>query len=631
MFAARRCGRPTRRAAVALIVLLALGCAPPISVRRVAPRQVTAELARSALNSNRPSLFSENVLYRWGLSETFARDPEGALRALHDRVREGRAGARTLFALAELCFQHAESSRQRAYFLASMVYAYAFLFPEPPGEPLRDLDPRTQLAINLYNRGLAQGFGTPRGGAVDLRSAVFELPFGQRLVVRVDDASLDWSGHHLDDFVPVAELEVRGLGARFRSPGIGAPLAAAMRPPDPGAPADFVPAGMRVPVTALLRIDQPRRQVVEPVIESTLRVHHHRDRVDINGRPVPLEAEPSATLAYALSESRVWRLERRGFLRGDVVGTEIEQPLAFLEPYQPGRIPVVFVHGTASSPARWADMLNVLMNDHRLRDRFQFWFFFYNSGSAIPYSALRLRQTLTQAVSALDPDGHDPALRQMVIVGHSQGGLLARLTAIESGDRFWSGLSTRSLDELEVSEETRALLREVFVFEPVPFVRSLVFLATPHRGALVAEWSLVELLARFVRLPQTLTTATADLVTGNADALRFDPRRPVFGAVYGMRPGNVFLVELDKTPIAPGVATHSVIPVRGDPPPQGQSDGVVTYESASLAWTDSELVIPRSGHSVQRNPLAIEEVRRILEEHADATCAAAGVGCPAAR
>jgi hypothetical protein len=38
-------------------------------------------------------------------------------------------------------------------------------------------------------------------------------------------------------------------------------------------------------------------------------------------------------------------------------------------------------------------------------------------------------------------------------------------------------------------------------------------------------------------------------------------------------------------------------------------------------------VVPRSGHSVQRNPLAIEEVRRILLEHADQVCATRHVAC----
>ena len=614
----------------ACALLPARGCGPPISVQRVSARQVGEDLARSTLSSDRSSLFSQNVLVRWDLAELYRRRPEAALAALHERLRQGDAGSRTVFALAELCFGHAERSGAPEYYLAALVFAYAFLFPESEAERPRELDPRTRIAADLYNRALAQGFSTPRRDTVDLRSRVFELPFGQQLVVRVDDSTRVWANRWLHDFVPVAELKVRGLDARFRSPGIGAPLAAAMQPLDPSAvQTDYLADEMRVPVTAVLVIEQPRRQATQAVIDSSLRLYHHLevDRPVIDGRPVPIESEPSATLAYSLSRSRIWSWERWGFLRGDLISGEFDRPLAFVEPYRPGRIPVVFVHGTASSPGRWANMLNVLKNDRRLRDRFQFWFFFYDTGNAIPYSAMRLRRTLADAVAQIDPDGRDPALREMVVIGHSQGGLLARMTAIHSGNRFWSGISTRPIDELVVSEATRALLRQVFVFEPLPFVRRLVFLATPHRGSFVAENSIVNLVARFVRLPLNLTTATGDLVTGNADALRFDPRRPVFGSVYGMRPGSGLMDVLEKTPLAPEVAAHSIIAVRGDPPPAGQSDGVVDFESASVEWAETELVIPRSGHSVQSNSLAIEEVRRILVDHADHLCRVDGVAC----
>jgi len=617
--------------AAALLALVGTACGPPISVRRVPAQQVSAELARSALNSDRPSLFSENVLYRWGLTELYRRDPDAALAALHERLRGGRAGTRTLFALAELCFLQGERARRRDYYLASLVYSYAFLFPEPPTAWPKELDPRARIAADLYNRSLVQGFGTPRRRTVALRSGAFALPFGQELVVRFDESSREWANRWLDDFVPVAELEVRGLGARFRSPGIGAPLAAATRPLAGSGQTEFLATGMHVPVTALLRVEEPRQQVTEPVIESSLRLYHHLDigEVEIGGRSVPLESEPSATLAYSLSRAPMWRWERLGILTGDLISRQVERPLAFIEPYRPGRIPVVFVHGTASSPGRWADMLNVLMNDWRLRDRVQFWFFFYDTGNALPFSALRLRETLRDAVAQVDPDGRDAALREMVVVGHSQGGLLARLAVTESGERLWKGLSTRPIDELDVTDDTRQLLQRMFAFEPLPFVRRVVFIATPHRGSFLADRSAAGMLASFVRLPQSLTSATTDLVTGNADALRFDPRRAAFGSVYGMRPGNALLAELDATALAPGVAAHSIIPVRGDLPPQGQTDGVVSFESATLAWTETELVIPRSGHSVQRNPLAIEEVRRILVEHADRVCADDHVACAA--
>src|SRR5262249_62363792 len=87
-------------AAGALLLLVA--CGPPVGVSRVSPREVSRDLTRSALSSNRPSQFSDNVLHRWDLRERFRRDPESALARLHQLAVEGRGRDTTLFALAEL-------------------------------------------------------------------------------------------------------------------------------------------------------------------------------------------------------------------------------------------------------------------------------------------------------------------------------------------------------------------------------------------------------------------------------------------------------------------------------------------------------------------------------------------------
>jgi hypothetical protein len=58
--------------------------------------------------------------------------------------------------------------------------------------------------------------------------------------------------------------------------------------------------------------------------------------------------------------------------------------------------------------------------------------------------------------------------------------------------------------------------------------------------------------------------------------------------------------------------------VRGDGPVEEGSDGLVSYRSAHVAGAASERIV-RSGHSVQSQPEAIEEVRRILLEHLDGT------------
>lgn len=60
-----------------------------------------------------------------------------------------------------------------------------------------------------------------------------------------------------------------------------------------------------------------------------------------------------------------------------------------------------------------------------------FWFFAYDTGNPPVYSALLLREAPRDAVQKIDPDGSDKALSAMVVIGHSQGGLLTRMTAID--------------------------------------------------------------------------------------------------------------------------------------------------------------------------------------------------------
>lgn len=626
-------GRRAAAASVGIMFLIA-ACGPPVDVKRVSARRAAEELTRSALDSDRPSLFSENLLYRWNLAQRFEADPEAALSELRARTLTApdrrRNGA---FALAELCFLHAQelpATAARPFYLCAAVYAYAFLFPGPGFAHLDELDPRARLAADLYNRALTRAFASPDGEHVALGSGVHALPFGQQLVVDGNPDDLTWAGRPLRQFVPVAELSISGLGMRYRRPGIGAPLAASFAPDPAGPGGDLVAVTAAVPVTAFLRIDNASEQLAGDTVRGTLHVFNAFEHrwVDIHGKRVPLEVEPTAALATGLRESRVWTWELRGFLVGDLLGQErIDRPLALVEPYRRGRIPVVFVHGTASSPGRWANMLNDLSNRSSLRDRYQYWFFFYETNNPIPYSAMKLRDTLAEAVRSLDPAGDDAALRHMVVIGHSQGGLLTKMTAIDSGDRLWRTLSRRPLERLNVRESTRELLRRSLFVEPLPFVRHVIFIATPHRGSYVAGWRISRWIAGFARLPRTVLGATTDLLSGNPDALLIDPQRPALGAVYGMTPGSPFLEALAEIPIASGVAAHSIIAIRGTLPPDGQSDGVVRFESARLDGVESELILERQGHSAQDSPLAIEEVRRILALHADRACASAGVAC----
>ena len=609
-----------RRIVAVAIVAATLGalgtaCSVPIRVRRMDPRTVHRTLTSNELSSGHPSVPSRIVLQQRGVAEEFEKQPEQVLADLHRDVIAGRATESELFALAELSFHHAEHGGGQPYYLASAVYAWTFLFPADGTQRPGPFDPRVRLACDLYNRAITEGFATGDGFTVELRGGREALPFGT-LDVTVDPSGFRWGNRQLTGFVAVADLEVRGLRNRYREPGIGAPLAASTTPIDTGA-YDFVAPRVKVPVTALLRIDDASHGLATGALRATLELHAASEGHDItiDGQRVPLEIEPTSSLAYGLSDTPLWSRELKGLLSGELLLSEKRNTrLIALEPYRVGLVPVVLVHGTASSPGRWAEMVNDLSNDPRIRQRYQFWAFVYDTGNPIAYSELLLRRSLREAVHALDPTGHDPCLRQMVVIGHSQGGLLTKMTAIDTGDQLWRNISDKPLDELTLRPATRDLLREALFLEPLPFVRRVVFIATPHRGSFQARAWVTDLLARIVKMPSEVTGIGTEMLALRREKKVFAHVKRMPTSVENMSPANPFIRTLATIPVVPGVAAHSIIAVKGDGPPEKGNDGVVAYESAHLDGVESELVV-RSDHSVQGNPQAIEEVRRILLLH----------------
>ena len=251
----------------------------------------------------------------------------------------------------------------------------------------------------------------------------------------------------------------------------------------------------------------------------------------------------------------------------------------------------------------------------RLWRRYQIWLFIYNTGSPVAYSGGLLRTALENAVAELDPKGADPALRQMVVVGHSQGGLLAKLTAVDSGTRFWDEFARVPLDQIGVSAETREILRRSSFFTPLPFVKRLVYICTPHGGSYLASMSFARLVSDLVRLPTNLMRLSVELATIDTSALHVRQLGRLPTSIDNMTPGNPFIRTLGSLPVAEGVVSHSIIAVKGDGPLEEESDGVVGYTSAHVEDARSEKIV-RSGHSAQGDPAGIEEVRRILLEHA---------------
>jgi hypothetical protein len=227
--ARRLLGRSGAAVVLVLLALVASGCATPVGVEREDSQSVHRELTGNVLSTGALSDFTENLLRLGGIAEVAEDDPKAALATIHDAVITGIAGSNAMFAYAELAFKHASEGAGAPYYLASAVYAFAYLFPEGEGEAPSPFDPRYRWAVELYNLAITKAFETEDGARVELGSGAYELPFGN-LDVTFDPDELVWGELRLTEFAPAAEFTVRGLRNRYRRPGLGAPLASPAPP-----------------------------------------------------------------------------------------------------------------------------------------------------------------------------------------------------------------------------------------------------------------------------------------------------------------------------------------------------------------------------------------------------------------
>ena len=602
---------------VAALLCLLAGCATPIGVSYVDRRVAYESLTTNVLSTERMSSFSARELVNFNLYQEFEDNPQKALADLHSGLAPTGDEDR-LFALAELSFLHGENSGERTYYLASAVYAYAFLYPGQQGTPPRGIDPRLRWAVDLYNQSLTQAAKSVEAAYAIPMGGKFKLPFGE-LTVSFNERDLIWGDFRMKDFVPAADLEVRGLRNRYRTPGIGAALAASIEPLEASPQSMRIPPRLKIPVTAFLRLDDPRAALASGSLKGNLEFYTPDSArlLKIEGVEVPIEYETTSALALSLEGAPVWDSEIAGFRSGDfaISGANLREGLFMLQPHKPGRIPVVLVHGTASSPARWAELINELENDPQFWENYEIWLFMYNTGNPVAYSAMLLRDALIKVVKELDPDDKDAGLKRMVVAGHSQGGLLTKMTVIDSGMHLWP--FSAPPEELGLDVETRDLLTHALMIKPLPFVRRVIFIATPHRGSYQALGILGSFASWMINLPGRFTKMSVDFLTLQRKGIFLGPassRLPT--SIDNMNPNNRFIVALSAIPIADGVVANSIVGVEGGGPPAEGGDGVVKYSSAHIEGVESEKIV-NSPHSMQGNPETIQEVKRILLKHAN--------------
>jgi pimeloyl-ACP methyl ester carboxylesterase len=578
--------------------------------------------APNVAHLDRPSQRTEDTLTRYDLKNRFRSEPEFVLARLEQLARQ-HPDPDLVFALAELSWiegRRLDRWRRPAAidrFLDTVANAYDFLFDPDLADPERASDPRFRLACDLYNGGLERLLRAAQANGQIMPDGKIRLKVhGEEQVVPVRLTDSPWTVDDVDQLIITSDFEVSGLPTRSYQYGLGVPLIGVRNGvQSPQGTERFYPPEMAFPLTAFLvfnsRGRDPRTANTPPRACRLELVDPVRHRAVPTTTQIGVEADFSTPLAYMWSRTDLDRYRWTGLFRP---GSELGRAnLMLLRPYEPGKIPVVMVHGLISSPLAWIPMLNELLRDPTIQQRYQFLLFMYPTGVPVPIAAALLRDSLQEAGRTYNPEGRDPSFSQMVLLGHSMGGLLSHMMAVDSGNRLWQLNTDRRFEDLLGPPKVLEELRHYLFFDHQNFVRRVVFLATPHRGSDLSRGVVGRLGASLISEPDQINDLLAQLIKDNPDTFERRFRR-LPSSIEMLDTDSPILEALLQMPAAPAVSFHSIIGSLRPGSVDQTTDGVVPYRSAHLDGVASELVV-RSDHSVQKTQNAIREVHRILLEH----------------
>jgi triacylglycerol esterase/lipase EstA (alpha/beta hydrolase family) len=459
---------------------------------------------------------------------------------------------------------------------------------------LSDPDRQTEwpAARTRYNTAVAKLFDQLRcgPGGWDNSAAVI----GTR-IAPPDRREVDLS--ELDALFPASSVSTRVVRTRRTTDGVGVPLVGWKKTSPVGQKRErfLLPNGLPYLVTATLDFD-----LGVPVWRFSKRWRY--DETGVGAVTHTLAADWTAPNAFYWHMCDLDDLKIQNVILPDRYMEE--SGVYFVEPYDPRKIPVVFVHGLVSSPDAFKNMINELAPEPWFRERYQIWLYNYPTGTPWIYNSLKFRKLMGEACDYARSKGGGETLDEMVIVGHSMGGLLARSSVTDPPVKR------------QVSAPARPLIHETTPYQPLKEPNCVVFLAVPHRGSPMANLRISTWISRLIRLPKTLTVelldntllAVGDVVQGEDPAQRFPT------SINSLSPNAKSTIALNRLPLPQGIEFHSIIGDRGKGDTPNSSDGVVPYWSSHISPVASECIVPFH-HGVPDSPEAAEELKRILKRH----------------
>lgn len=273
------------------------------------------------------------------------------------------------------------------------------------------------------------------------------------------------------------------------------------------------------------------------------------------------------------------------------------------------KTPLIMLHGLNSDPLIWRYLTMAILNDEVLSQTFQIWHVYYPSGPPPFYNAMRVRRLINQLKQRI-ASSHSP--NDAVLIGHSMGGVIAKLLSTQPQAQLWDTTFTTPPDLLLTEEDHN--VRDVFLFSPVFANNTVFFLDTPHRGSDVANSVIGSIGSSLISLPINFTALFRnfiDKVGVNTLTQAMLPFLQDYGpdSVQVLRPSHPLMTTLANIKVQG--TCYSIIgssdALSCDTPENcaAISDSVVTYTSAFIDDAEETKIVP-SSHNSFKSPQAIQ-------------------------
>ncbi|MEC8230716.1 MAG: alpha/beta hydrolase, partial [Pseudomonadota bacterium] len=334
--------------------------------------------------------------------------------------------------------------------------------------------------------------------------------------------------------------------------------------------------------------------------------------VDFSQQQYALRYSEGAAFLGLLQSADIHNFSWLGFTNAEKA--ESRMGVFSIGPLSSSKTPLIMLHGLNSDPLIWRYLTMAILNDETLSQRFQIWHVYYPSGPPPFYNAMRVRKLLNQLKVRVSPE---PSLESAVIVGHSMGGVIAKLLTSQPHDKLWDATFTSPPESLLSEDDTD--VRDVFLFSPVFKHNTVFFLDTPHRGSDVANSLIGSIGSSLISLPfnfRELFRGFIEKVGVSKLTQAMLPFLQNFGpdSVQVLRPNHPLMTALATTPVEG--KSYSIIGSTSalvcDTPKRcaAISDSVVTYSSAFIEDAEETIIVASSHNSFE----STQAIQFILEK-----------------